>query len=699
MISSGKETELNISLTENIQQLNEVTVSSRRNRFGAQNEFASVSARSFSVEEAKRYAATVSDPARMAMNFMGVSGSNDRENGIVVRGNSPKGVLWRLEGIEIPNPNHFSSLGTSGGAVSMLNANTLAATDFYTGAFPAEIGAALSGAFDLQFRNGNQERREHSVQIGTLGAEIATEGPFRKGRQASYLINYRYSTLTLLQGFFDLGGVLPAYQDFSFKLNLPTKKAGTFSLWGLWGYNVASKDAVADSTEWGFSNPNFSLRAYGEMGVAGISHQYFINSHSYIKTVVSLARDSYKSDIDSLNPTNNYAKVPTQHARHINDYYRGTVMYNNKLSSRHTVRAGLVAQQISADMHEAYHDEELGQWIEFIKGNGSSQYYQAYLQWKSRLTEQLTLITGVHGSYYYLTEKGTVEPRASLSYQRNKSTFALSAGFHSKPEHISVYLFQNDSFGNVMRKTNKDLDVLKAFHTIGGYETSLPLKMRLKAEVYYQYLYSIPVEMDSNTAFSMLNTQNIYSLAEINKPLSSTGTGRNYGIDLSIERPFANNYYVMVSGSLFRALYTSYAGDEYNTLFNRGYQLNVLGGKEFKLNSNGSRILGINGKTLYSGGLRESKIDLARSMQYEQLMIVPGQYYTKQGMPYFRIDGSVYYKFNRRHATHSLQLDVQNITNRRNYFYSYFDGTNGRIATVYQTGIIPTIAYRIDFHW
>jgi hypothetical protein len=374
-------------------------------------------------------------------------------------------------------------------------------------------------------------------------------------------------------------------------------------------------------------------------------------------------------------------------------------MYNNKLNSRQTIRTGIIAQHISADMVESYNDQTLKKWIVFIDGDGSTELYQAYAQWKTRITEQFTLITGLHGSYYSLTRKSSIEPRASLSYQTKKSTFTLAGGYHSKPEHISVYIFQHDAAGNIIRKTNQSLGLLKAFHTIGGFETALPFKIRMKTELYYQYLFNIPVEQDSSTAFSMLNTQNIYSLAEINKPLQSIGTGRNYGIDLSFERPFANNYYFMLSGSLYRSLYTSYAGDEYNTLFNRGYQLNVIGGKEFRLHQNGNRLIGINGRMLYSGGLRESPIDLPASIANERMTLVPGQFYSLQGKPYFRLDGSVYYKFNRPHSTHSLQLDVQNITNKRNYFYSYFNGRTNSMDVVYQTGIIPTIAYRIDFHW
>lgn len=699
MVISGKELELNISMKESLQQLEEVVVKATIEKQKPLNDFATVSARSFSVEETRRYAASFADPARMVMNFPGVSNGGDMDNSIVVRGNSPKGVLWRLEGIEIPNPNHFSSLGATGGAVSMLNANTLGSSDFYTGAFAPEIGNALAGAFDLNLRNGNTERHEHTVQIGTLGMELATEGPFKKGKKASYLFNYRYSTLALLGRFLDLGGAVPAYQDASFKINLPTEKAGTFSLFGLGGYNKVAQDPVADSSKWTDDAPNIKFDNRSTMGVAGISHQYFINKDAYIKTIVSASVDKSTQNADTLDPRNAYAKVPVEKSNFTNTAYRVSVMYNQKLSARHTFRAGIIGQQLAYDMDFKYHNRTEKQWKTILDGDGNTQFYQAYVQMKSRLTDKLTLVGGLHGSYLALNEKYSIEPRAALSYQANdKNKFTLAAGLHSKPEHLSTYMFENTPEGQPVTYANKNLDLQRAFHGVAGYETVLPWKLRMKVEAYYQHLYSIPVEKDTAGAFSIINAMNVYSLLEADKPLVSEGTGENIGVDVSFERPFMNNYYIIATGSVYRSTFTDYEGNRYNTMYNRGHQVNVIGGKEFKLNASGRRILGLNGKVLYSGGLRESKIDVAASRANHKTEIVPGQFFTQKAPAYFRADASVYYKFNMKKSTHSIHLEVQNLTNRENYYYSYFDMDAGVVKRVNQLGIFPNISYRIDFH-
>lgn len=696
LVTSGKELELNITLTESLHTLDEVTVTATQNTGKALNEFATISARSFSVEETKRYAASFADPARMAMNFMGVSNAGDLDNGIVVRGNSPKNVLWRLEGIEIPNPNHFSELGTTGGAISMLNANVLGTSDFYTGAFPAEMGNALSGVFDMKFRNGNNEKREHTFQLSALGTEVATEGPFKKGSKSSYLINYRYSTLALLQNIVNFDGVLPKYQDASVKLNFPTEKYGTFSIWGLGGYNNASKDPVKDSTKWTEDDPNFVLDANSRMGVAGITHVYFLSKNSYLKTVVSGSHQRTKETVDTLNPNADYKVIHVHNEKFINNAYRMSVLYNNKLNSKNTVRIGAIAHQLQYSFDASFYDDSRANWRTIIDGEGDAQYYQAYAQWKHRASEKLTLLGGVHGSYFTLNGSYSIEPRAAITYTARKSTYSLAAGFHSKPDHISTYLFQDRQQGVTNTYPNKDLGLLKAFHVVAGYQRALGAGIRFKTEAYYQYLYNIPVEKRLNSEFSLINAFEIFSLLGTGQ-LVSEGTGQNYGIDMSIEKPFANNYYVMATGSLFKSTYKNYAGEEYSTTFDRGYQLNLLGGKEFKVSRDGRKILGLNGKLLFSGGVRESPIDLAASRKANEVVLVPKQYYTKQVPAYFRSDIGIYYKINRQRATHSIQLEIQNVTNRENYYYSYYDEDAGDIKRVNQLGIFPNIAYRIDF--
>ncbi len=198
-VISAKQTFLTIQLKENTTLLSEVVIKPRVNKEQPLNTMATVSARMLSVEEAQRYAGGFDDPARLASSFAGVA-SNTSENGIIVRGNAPKFLQWKMEGVEIPNPNHFGDLNSlGGGTVTALSSQMLANSDFFTGAFPAEYNNALSGVFDIAMRTGNNQKREHTVQLGFLGIDASSEGPFKKGGRSSYLFNYRYSTLALLE--------------------------------------------------------------------------------------------------------------------------------------------------------------------------------------------------------------------------------------------------------------------------------------------------------------------------------------------------------------------------------------------------------------------------------------------------------------------------------------------------------------------
>jgi hypothetical protein len=220
-VTSGKEVIVDITLDEIFQQMRDVTVNVT-NKGETINKLSTVSARSFSMEEVNRYAGGRNDPARLAANFAGVNAPDDSRNDIVIRGNSPVGVLWRIDGMNVSNPNHFATVGTAGGSVSALNTNLLKNSDFFTSAFPAEYGNATAGVFDLGLRNGNSKKRETTVQAGVItGLEVTTEGPFSKKSSASYIAGYRYSLAGIAQAMgVNIGTTAtPSYQDLSFKLS------------------------------------------------------------------------------------------------------------------------------------------------------------------------------------------------------------------------------------------------------------------------------------------------------------------------------------------------------------------------------------------------------------------------------------------------------------------------------------------------
>ncbi len=680
LLGSGKELILSVELNEKFIKTGEAEIVADRNIVN--NEMATVSARSFSVEETKRYAASVNDPARMALSYAGVANNGDFDNGIVIRGNSPKGLLWRMEGMEIPNPNHFGQDGASGGSISMLSANMLSNSDFFVGAFPAEYGNASSGVFDIKLRNGNDEKREYSFQFGVLGADLALEGPIQKNK-SSYLVNYRYSTLAILDGvgIKIAGDAVPIFQDLSWKVNMRTTKAGTFSFYGLGG-----KNEVADTdTTYSFTNAQ-------EMLTTGLSHLYlFKNNKTYLRTTVSYSYnlgDNYEEDVDSaknyfLNYTNNNK----------NESYRVAFTLNHKFNAAHSLRAGVINNYLDFNLFSRAYDAPAKQLDTLYLQSGSSAYYQAFVQTKYKVNEQLSFIPGLHYLYFALNGSQSLEPRLGMQYDLNtRSVFTAGIGLHSRLEYIANYFAWVPRGDGTFYQANKNIKSTRAMHYIAGYKYVINEFLNFKSEVYYQRLFDVPVGLDSASIYSSINFDNG---GGVDERMGNAGTGTNYGIELTLERPLKNNFYFLMTASLFNSEYETADGRIFNTRYNTKYLANVLIGKEYQLRKN--NLFGLNLRVIYAGGLMNTPIDLTQSIAKGYAVYQEDKAYSVQNPDYLRPDLRVNYKINREKVSHEISLDIQNFINRANVYGTFYDADKKQVETAYQLGLIPVLNYRIEF--
>lgn len=693
LLGSGKELILSIGLAENINQMREVVIKAQAEKGRAQNEMAVLSARTISVEETKRYAASMNDPARAALSYAGVSATEDMSNEIVIRGNSPRGVLWRVEGIEAPNPSHFAQEGASGGPISMLSVNMIDNSDFYTGAFPAEYGNALSGVFDMKLRKGNNEKREYAFQAGILGVDFAAEGPFKKGYGGSYLANYRYSTLAMLNkiGFKIVGDNAPDFQDFSFKVNLPTAKAGTFSFWGLGGLNKDVSEADKDPDKWVEKADAFNDVYKGGMGTSGISHVFPLNHNAYLETIVSYSRSLTSYRYDSLMPDLRAYEV--YHENFEKSAARASVMYNHKLNAQHTVRFGMIYSKLGFDMYSRGRND-LEELQTYVDNSGSSNLMQGYGQWKYRLHEKLTLNSGLHFIRLGLNGSSSLEPRAGLRWTLTPTqALGFGIGTHSRHESMAVYFAQQPLVNGSYSQANQNLKLAKARHYVISYDHMLREDLRFKAETYYQDLYRVAISPDPKNTFAAVNTEEGLTVDS----LVSTGIGRNYGVELSLEKFLTNNYYFLVTSSLYNSKFTAADGVERNTRFNGNYIVNLLAGKEFKVGKNDNNLIGLNLRTMWAGGNRYTPIDLARSRQEGKTVYQTDGVFEARADAYFRSDIRVSYRKNKPKASYILSLDIQNVTNRLNMYRQYYDHDKKEIVTSTQMGLLPVLNYRIEF--
>ncbi len=702
-LTSGKELVLLVEMEENVVKTKEVIVKANKDKTKPLNEMTTVSARTFSVEESQRYAGARNDISRMAANYAGVSTANDAENGIVIRGNSPNGLLWRMEGIDIPNPNHFGQMGATGGPVSMLNNNLLSNSDFMTAAFPAEYGNATSGVFDLKLRSGNYEKHEFLGQIGFNGFEAGVEGPLFT-EYSSYLINYRYSTLGLLSEMgvsFGTGTAIPKYQDICFKIHIPTSKTGTFDFFGLAGKSsIAFEQEDDDSANENFYNEN-DLNIYNDnrMGVIGFNHTYIINKSTYTKFSLSATAIENQGILDSIS-TETGIPLDYRGRKLLNTNLAASLYLNKKFNAKHNIRIGTKAKQLSYNMIDSIWVDDYKRFRTIHDEDGSTNFYQAYLQWQYNMNDEFTLNCGVHSYLFALNNTSAVEPRLGLRWQfAPRQSLNIAYGLHSKLIPLYTYFWQVETSEETYHKPNMDLEPVKSHHYVIGYDFNFTNTLRIKAEAYYQDIFDAVTEQKESN-YSMLNDGSFPF--EIPDSLQNGGTGRNYGVELTFEKFMDKGLYWLVTTSLFNSKYKGSNGVERNTFFNGGYVVNLLGGKEFEIfkggkNANTKKWLTLDGKVTFAGGQRYIPVDISASIDQQRTVYDYEMSFEKQLDDYFRADLRVAFRLDTRRTSHEFAFDVQNITNHQNPLQVRYNRNKQAEEKIYQLGFFPMVQYRVVF--
>ncbi len=711
LVTAGKEVVLNLTLEESVEQLDEIVVTTGSDKDLPNNEMAKVSARTFSLEEVTRYSGGRNDVARLASNFAGVSTADDSRNDIVVRGNSPTGLLWRIEGIPVANPNHFATLGATGGPVSALNTNLLRSSDFLTGAFPAEYGNALSGVFDINFRNGNTEKFEFTGQVSAFsGLEFMAEGPLSKKRDASFVASYRYGIANLAA---TGTSAIPIYQDFSFKANFGETKLGRFELFGMGG--LSSIDFFGDEIDETdlFANPNQDAFVENQLALFGLKHTLRLNKNTYLQSVAGFSTNSNTYNQDALVRNDlgetvlSYRDVNLDDAQ--NRFNLSTTL-NKKYSARFNLRAGAVMELFSlssfvedrenrVDIPDSNNDGIPDFFVRSRDFNGSFPLIQTFAQGEYKFTDELSLTAGLHSQYLELNNSFALEPRAALSYQfRPNQRFSLAYGYHSQMAPLPILLFREaDNNGNMMA-VNEDLDFIRSHHFVAGYDRRLGSDWRLKTEVYYQALNNVPVE-STPSSYAVVNEGADFQFSE-KGGLVNEGTGYNYGLEMTLEKFFSKGYYTLLTASLFDSKYKGSDGVERNTAFNNQYVLNFLFGKEWKVGKSGRNALTFDTKVATSGGRYYTPIDLEATRENGgRTVFVEEAAFSKQYDPYFRWDVKFGFRMNSKtkQISHQFFIDFQNVTDRRNVFVERYNQVTDQIDKVYQNGFFPDVMYRIQF--
>lgn len=691
LVTSSKEVYLTIPLKESIKELDEVMVRPQLNKEQPLNKMVTTGARMLSVEEASRYAGGMDDPARLVSSFAGISPSMST-NGISIHGNAPHLLQWKLEDVEIPNPNHFADLSILGGGIlSGLSSLVLGNSDFFTGAFPAEYDNAVSGVFDMKLRNGNNQKIENTFQIGLLGIDFASEGPLTRKHNSSYIFNYRYSTTGLLGniGAVDIDGTLD-YQDLNFKLSLPTRKAGVFSIWGTALIDKSKGDFEENTDKWESIGDMMKSSTEQYMGAGGISHRYFFNNETQLKTTLAVTYFKHEGTMTSYDWNLNSAPFLDLNRSNTNLIF--TTAITRKFSAKFTSKTGITYTKMYYDMDMNLAPHQMHPMELISQGKGNTDLISGYTNSSIGISEQVTLNVGVNARVLTLNNSWTLEPRAGIKWQFSpKSSFALAYGLHSRMEKMDVYFVKTQGTGD--RSVNKDLGFTRAHHVMLSYGFKISDNMNMKIEPYFQQLYDVPVIADSS--YSVLNRRDFY----VENALVNRGKGRNIGVDITLERYLNKGLYYMMTASIFDSKY--YGGDRKwrNTLYNRNFIINVLGGKEWMVGRDKQNMFSVNFKITLQGGDRYAPVDEVatlldpdREVQYDETKA-----FSKQFSPMFITNFSVGYKINRKKVSHEFSIKSLNTTGCEEYYGHEYNFKTDKIKPIRGATSLPNVSYKLEF--
>lgn len=703
LVEAGRETVLDLELAERGESLQEVVVKAQ-GRSGSSLQPLSV--HTMTVEEQFRFPATYYDPARLATAYPGVAGENDGTNIISVRGNSPNALQWRLEGVEIVNPNHTANAGTfsdrptqAAGGVNILSAQLLGTSNFLTSAFPAEYGNALGGILDLHFRKGNETQHELIAQAGFIGIEAAAEGPLpggKAGKQPSFLLNYRYSFTGLLTAMgADFGDEATDFQDLSFHLALPTAKAGDFTVFGMGGKSATIFRSPIDSALITEQKQLYDIDFQSKMGALGVTHLLPLGQKGVWRTTLALSALEHQRTADLVE------SAQQKERREADDFVERKLAFSSVFTQRAGPRlkwkTGVLATQQHNDIESMYR-YKTGQFN--LDGQVDGWLFQPFADLHAMLRPSLELTTGLHLSHL-TNHKGhtSLEPRAALRFSpRGKGSFSLAYGLHSQTQWPQLYLVPATSSGATR------IGFSKAHHWVAGYQQNITPLLVVKLETYYQKQFDVPVVQAGADRFSTVNLTD-FSLPYLQAVFGPTsallgneGKGRNYGLEASLQRFISDKAYFLLSGSLYRAEFATSDGAWLRSRFDGGHAVNLTGGREFLKNKQGKTVVkGVNARIAWLGGFRDMPIDEAASAAQGYTVYQAGSSFSVKHPDYFRTDLRLYIKWNKQGRSSTLSLDLQNLLNRKNTQYQYYDSVKGAVATKLQLGLIPIMTWRGEF--
>ncbi len=658
------------------------------------NELLLVSSRSLSVEEMQRFPATFNDPNRMNMSFAGVQPLRDGDSDVNTRGNSSMTALYRLEGLDIPNPNHFAFMAVMGGGLTVFSTSVLNGGDWSIGAWSADYGNSISSATDLKFRKGNKYKREHNFQAGLLGLNLATEGPIKKER-SSYLINYRYSTLGILSAagiYLVRDNVSNTFQDVSFNVNFNSQNNKTSaSIFGVVGISTENWFIKKDSNQWLTDLDYIRNKNGSSLAILGANINHSFNEKSFINIVVgATASNMYfnRWKPDNINLTSGTV-IDTHLYRNLSASLAAT--YNRRIGEKIVLKTGLIAKEMLFDLN--YGKTDTGVYTRIISALNRTELIQGFAAGVYRPSQKLVISAGLHSLFFTLNNSYSVEPRLAIRYKMFKKTaLGLAYGQHGAVLPMGAYFVQqlNPNTGE-QEQVNRNLKLLQAHHFVASVEQKLSENSYLLIEGFYQQIMNAPIRDEINSTFWYFNTRDTQGDGRY----ISEGEGRNYGVNLTLEKKFSQGYYAILAANFSYSQY-KVLDNIWRSTQNDARFFNVLtGGREINLRNN--QTLQLNARIFFGEGIRYILPDTAATLAQDRLVLNTELGWAGRPNYYFRTDIRVAYRKNFKKTSFVASLDIQNASNHKNQRDVQYNEKENFLYKRYQSGLTPLINFQLFF--
>ncbi|MFN0201274.1 MAG: hypothetical protein ACKVTZ_07125, partial [Bacteroidia bacterium] len=431
-------------------------------------------------------------------------------------------------------------------------------------------------------------------------------------------------------------------------------------------------------------------------GSIGMTFSQLLDEKSFIRTVLVASASKVTWQDDTLSYLGDWKNKADYYLvndeQYLNGRYALSSFYSRKVNARLNYKTGFQLSNIFYNVINDKWNNALQSYRTVQNGKGNVWLVQPYFQARYRATEKLTLTGGLHAMWLTFNQTTSIEPRLSALYSFNgKQSLTAAYGLHSQIQPIGAYFTAVPAINDTYLYPNKNLKFTKSHHFVLGYNHLFEGNFRVKTEAYYQYMFNLPVSADANSTYSPINDRDGYSqVALVNK-----GVGKNMGLDVTIEKFFSNKFFFLLGGAIYDSKYRPLDGKWYDTRYNGKYNTSLMAGKEFYFKKGG--VLETGFRAVYSGGLRYTPGDLAASKAAGFFVPIDSLVNSKVLPNYFRTDVRVAYRWNGKKYASMVALDIQNVTNRKNYATEVYNANLGKLQLRQQATLTPVISWMIDF--